>query len=145
MSPELAQVSAQLDEPVADTDHEVVGGGCAVRAGGVDGDVAFQPGQDPDVPAGLGVRWTRVLVLGISPAEAFGYLCPERIAAHLGVAVQCLLSGVVRCHPQAGRPCNLLLHGREYAPTNVLVSHQERLGAFDWRQRGRPSTGERPT
>jgi hypothetical protein len=30
-----------------------------------------------------------VLVLGISPAEAFGCLCPERIAARRGVAVQC--------------------------------------------------------
>jgi hypothetical protein len=35
----------------------------------------------PEGLAGEGVRWTRMLVLGISPAEAFGCLCPERIAA----------------------------------------------------------------
>lgn len=50
--PELAQISAQLVEPVAGTDHEVVGDGRAVRASGEVGDVAFQPGQGPDVPAG---------------------------------------------------------------------------------------------
>src|SRR5580700_5294448 len=92
----------------------------------------------------VGLRWTRMLVLGISPTETFGCLCLERIAAHRSVAVQCLLSGVVRRRPQAGRPRDLLLYGREYAPANVLVSHQERLGAFDRRQRGRPGTGEKP-
>jgi hypothetical protein len=30
-----------------------------------------------------------MLVLGISPAEAFGCLCAERIAGQRGVAVQC--------------------------------------------------------
>jgi hypothetical protein len=49
---ELAQISAQLVEPVAGTDHEVIGDGRAVRAGGEVGEVAFQPGQGPDVPAG---------------------------------------------------------------------------------------------
>src|SRR6266566_6501739 len=85
-----------------------------------------------------------MLVLGISPAEAFGCLCAERIAGQRGVAVQCL-PYVVRCHPQAGRPRDLLLHGREQAPPNVLISHEERPGAFDRRQRGRPGAGERPT
>src|SRR5258708_23293149 len=73
-----------------------------------------------------------MLVLGISPAEAFGCLCAERIAGQRGVAVQCL-PDVVRCHPQAGRPRDLLLHGREQAPPSVLISHEERLGALhDW-------------
>src|ERR1700733_10147212 len=62
------------------------------------------------------------LVLGISPAQAFGCLRPERILAHRGVAVQCLLPGVVRRHPQAGRPRDLLLHGREQAPPDFLAS-----------------------
>jgi hypothetical protein len=44
--------SAQLVEPVAGTDHEVFCDGRAVRACGEVGDVAFQPGQGPDVPAG---------------------------------------------------------------------------------------------
>src|SRR5258707_9282332 len=37
------------------------------------------------------------------------------MAGQRGVAVQCL-PDVVRCHPQAGRPRDLLLHGREQAP-----------------------------
>jgi hypothetical protein len=41
VKPELAQISAQLVEPVAGTDHEVVGAGRAVSAGGEVGDVAF--------------------------------------------------------------------------------------------------------
>jgi len=52
----------------------------------------------------------------MGPAEAFGCLGPERIAAHRGGAVQCLLSGVIRRHPHAGRPRDLRLHGREQAP-----------------------------
>src|SRR5215472_15026704 len=63
-----------------------------------------------------------MLVLGISPAEACGCLCAERIAGQRGVAVQCL-PYVVRCHPQAGRPRDLLLQRREQAPPNVLISH----------------------
>ena len=39
-----------------------------------------------------GRRWLDcMLVLRVSPAEAFGCLYPERIAAHRGVAVQCHL------------------------------------------------------
>jgi hypothetical protein len=37
---------------VAGTDHEVAGDGLGVRAGGEVDDVAIQPGQGPDVPAG---------------------------------------------------------------------------------------------
>jgi hypothetical protein len=55
-----------------------------------------------------------------------------------------LLPGVVRSHPQAGRPRDLQLHGREQAPPNVLISHQERLGAFDRRQRGGPALANAP-
>ena len=71
-------------------------------------------------------------------------MCPERIAGQLGDAEQRLLPGVVRGHPHAGRPRDLPLHGREQPPPTVLISRQERLGAFDRRQRGRPGTGERP-
>jgi Arginase family len=39
---------------------------------------------------GVGVRRTRMLLLGIRSVEAFGCLCPERIAGQRGVAVQCL-------------------------------------------------------
>jgi len=98
----------------------------------------------PDVPVIPGVRWARLLMLGVSPAEAFGCLCPERNTAHRGVAAECFLSRVVRCHSQAGRPCDLEFYGREQAPPDVLVSHQQRLGALDRRQRRRPGTGERP-
>ena len=92
----------------------------------------------------VGVRGICMLVLGMSPAEALGCLCPERIIGQRGVAVRCLLPGVVGSHPHAGRPRDLQLHGREQAPPDVLISHQECLGAFDRRQRGRSGTGERP-
>jgi hypothetical protein len=94
--PELAQISAQLVEPVAGTGHEVVGDGRAVRAGGEVGDVAVSARPGPGRSCGAGVGWTGMLVLGISPAEAFGCLGPERVAAYRGVTVQRFLSGVVR-------------------------------------------------
>jgi hypothetical protein len=89
-------------------------------------------------------RSTAVLVSGISPAEPSGCLRPERIAGCRGVAVQCMLPGVVRCLPQAGRPRDLLLRGGKQAPPDVLAGRQERRGALGRRQRGRPGTGEHP-
>src|SRR6204780_2528793 len=85
-----------------------------------------------------------MLTLRISPAEAFGFLRPERVGTLRSVAVQRFLPGVVRSHPQAGRPRDLQLHGREQAPANVLISHQERLGALYRRQGGGPAPGYHP-
>ena len=59
---------------------------------------------------------TGMLMLGVRSAKAFGCSSAKRIGGHRGVAVLCFPSGVVRCRPQAGRPRDLLLHGREQAP-----------------------------
>ena len=88
-------------------------------------------GQAQALLRGAGVPWARMLLLGISPAEAFGCLCPERISGHRGVAEQRLPPpGVVRSHPQAGRPRDLPApRPPEQAPRSPDQPAGKRLGA----------------
>src|SRR6266550_1587292 len=72
---------------------------------------------------------------GVGSGEAFDSLCFQLLVAELRPVVGQFVAGVVESFPDARRPGDLRLVGREAGTAFALIGEEEGFGALEWGER----------